>query len=295
MVVALVVVTVVGLAVGFGFQLTSVSRGVAAAERALDASDLVTAEAAWRAVLAEDPGRVDALYGLGWTLHLAGETEAARSLFQQCVDVHPGSPLGYKGLGSVAMASGDPALSRRRFEQALALAPGDSAVRHSLALLELSVGRVDRALAAFEALVAEEPGRPAFHQALAEALLAAGRSEEALTSATTAVRLAGAEANSSSRVASRTRALAEQTRARAILAATHHQFDAADCAGTAAAVHARLAEADSALDAAEATGVPIPELVAARRAVHRRRSLVVDRCPPTRAPAWGAPPTPPDG
>lgn len=271
---ALVLVLLAG---AVGLRLTSVSRRMAAAQRALDASDLVTAEAAWRAVLADDPGRAEALYGLGWTLHLASETESAREAFQQCVDAHPESPLGYKGLGSVAMAEGNPTLARRRFEEALAHAPGDTAIRHSLALLDLSSGRAEAAVTAFEALAAEEPERGAFRQALGEALVAVGRPEEALDAATAAVRLSAGDA--------RGRALAELTRARAILAATSGRVDPTDCAATAPPVYTWLEEADRALDEAEATGVPLPELVSARRAVRQRRGAVDDQCPGARVSA----------
>ncbi|MDP2306847.1 MAG: tetratricopeptide repeat protein [Pseudomonadota bacterium] len=265
---------VVALACVVGLRLTSVSRSVAAAQRALDAADLVTAETAWRAVLAEDPGRAEALYGLGWTLHLAAETDGAREAFQQCVEAHPESPLGYKGLGSVAMGEGNPTLARRRFEEALARAPGDTAVRHSLALLDLLTGRADEAVVTFEALAAEEPTHAAFQQALGEALVAVGRPEEALEAATRAVELAADD--------DRGRALAQLTRARAILAATSGRVDTADCAGTAPPVYAWLEEADRALDEAEATQVPLPDLVAARRAIRQRRGAVDDQCPGAR-------------
>ncbi len=261
-------------AVAVGLRVTAVPRGIAAAQAALDAADLVAAEAAWREVLAADPGRAEALYGLGWTLHLAGRPELAREAFQQCVDAHPDSPLGYKGLGSVAMSQGNAALAKRRFEEALARAPGDPAVRHSLGLLALGTGNGAEAVAAFGALATEEPDRAAFRQGLAEALLVAGRPEDALEAAAEAVRLAEDP---------RSVALAHFTRARAILAASGGRVDADDCAGTAPPVYAWLDEADRALDRAEATGVPLPELVAARRAVRQRRGGVDDTCPGLRA------------
>ncbi|MES2642565.1 MAG: tetratricopeptide repeat protein [Myxococcota bacterium] len=267
----------VALAAVLGLRLTSVARRVAAAQHALDRSDLVAAEAAWRAVLADDPGRADALYGLGWTLHLAAETDAAREAFQQCVEAHPQSPLGYKGLGSVAMAEGNPTLARRRFEEALARAPGDVAVRHSLGLLDLSSGAADAAVTTFTALATEHPERAAFQQALGEALVVVGRPEEALEAATRAVALAEDD--------DRGRALAQLTRARAILAATGGRVDPADCGGTAPPVYTWLVEADRALDDAEATGVPLPELVSARRAVRQRRGGVDDECPGERVSA----------
>lgn len=257
-----------------GWRLTAVPRGIAEAQRALDAADLSGAEVAWRDVLAADPGRAEALYGLGWTLHLAGKPELARESFQQCVDAHPDNPLGYKGLGSVAMAQGNPPLAKRRFEEALARSPEDRAVRHSLALLAMGTGSTDEAVAAFTSLATEEPERAAFRQGLAEALLVAGRPEDALDAATEAVRLA---------TEPRSEALAQFTRARAILSASGGRVDPDDCAGTAPPVYAWLEEADRALDRAEATGVPLPELTGARRAVRDRRGSVDDACPGLRS------------
>jgi Flp pilus assembly protein TadD len=264
----------VGLLVAVGLRVTAVPRGLAAGQRALDAADLTGAEAAWRRVLATDPGSAEALYGLGWTLHLAGETDPAREAFQQCLEAHPESALGYKGLGSVAMAEGNAALARRRFEQALALAPEDVAIRHSLALLDLSTGRVDEAVAAFQALAAAEPTRAAFRQALGEALVRAGRPEEGLDAASEAIALSAGDP--------RMLALAQVTRARAILAATAGRVDPADCTGSATPVYTWLAEADRGLDAAEATAVPLPDLVSVRRSVRQRRGAIDDTCPGVR-------------
>ncbi len=264
----------VALSVAVGARLTAPARGIAAAQAALDRHDLVAAETAWRAVLAAQPGRAEALYGLGWTLHLAGEADLAREAFQQCVSAHPTSPLGHKGLGSAAMAAGNTTLARQRFQEALGLAPGDRAIRHSLALLDLATGEAAAAVAAFQALLAEDPDRGAFRQALAEALLADGQQEEALRAADAAVVATDRD--------DRVRALAQLTRARALLAVSAGRVDEADCVGTAPPVYAWLEEADRALDQAEATGVPLPDLVEARRSIRQRRGAVDDDCPGVR-------------
>jgi predicted Zn-dependent protease len=268
---ALVGLALLVLGAAVALRLTAPARGLRAAQRALDAHDLVAAETAWRGVLADDPGRAEALYGLGWTLHLGGRPELAREAFLQCVDAHPDSPLGYKGLGSVAMSDGNPALARQRFEEALARAPGDRAIRHSLGLLDLASGKGPEAVTDFQALVAEEPTRAAFRQALAEALLLDGKDDAALDAASEAVRLSGDD--------SRSQALSQLSLARALLAVSARRVDAADCASTAPPVYAWLDAADRALDEAEATGVPLPDLVETRRSVRQRRGAVDDRCP----------------
>lgn len=247
---------------------------VAAGQAALDRGDLPAAEAAWRRALDREPDHPEALYGLGWTWHLGGEADRARSAFDQLVAAHPESPLGYKGLGSVAMAEGNPTLAERRFEEALARAPEDLAVRHSLALLALSLGRAEEALTALDALIAEAPDRPELHQARAEALLRLGREEDALVAADAAVAAGGAP---------RVQVQARTTRARALVAVTAGRVRSEACAETAPPVYAWLEEADRTLDVAEAFGIRVPELVEARRMVRRRRAGVDDLCPGLRA------------
>lgn len=251
------------LACGIGGELR-------AGDAALNRSDLDAAESAYRAALAKDPQSAEALYGLGWTYHLAGQRDAARDAFQQCVRVHPESPLGYKGLGSVAMAEGQPAGARKQFELALERSPGDHRIRMSLALLDLSNGRHSEALAALDALIAEDPHQAEFQQARAEALLQLDRDDDALASADRAIELAGVPT---------TKANAHLSRARCLLALTGRRVDEQRCAETAPPVYAWLDEADRALDAAEATGVRLPALVNTRKEVRRRRGLVDDQCP----------------
>lgn len=240
------------------------------ADGALARGDLPAAEAGYREALRRDPSRAEALYGLGWTYHLAGQRDAARDAFTQLTRMHPDSALGFKGLGSVAMKEGNAPLAREQFKAALERAPGDRKIRQSLALLELSGGNATAALTTFDALIAEEAGRPEFHQGRAEALVALGRGEEAVSAADRARELASDP---------RTRAATTLTRVRAILAASAGRVDARDCAGTAGAVLQWLDAADLGLDEVEASGVPIEESKALRREVRRRRGNVEDLCP----------------
>lgn len=251
------------LACGLGADLR---RG----QEALDAGDLAAAETAFRSALDRDPESVDALYGMGWTWHVAGDDDAARGAFQQLLALAPTSPLPYKGLGSVAMAEGNLPEARTRFKEALDRAPDDLAILHSLALVDLSAKQGTAALAGFDALITREPGRAEFHQARAEALLLLDRAEDALAAATRAVELGGT---------ARVQVLARLTRARALLAASAHRIDADHCASSAPAVYAWLDEADRMLDEAIALQPGAPELATARQAVSRRRGAVDDLCP----------------
>jgi len=261
------------LLVGCGAE-RDVTRGRAA----LDEGDMVRAEAAFRAALDREPGHPEALYGLGWTWHLAGQTDEARTAFEQLRVAHPESPLGYRGLGSVAMAEGNLPAARRSFQAALERAPGDLEIRHSLALVDLSARNGEAAAQALEALCAEVPERGELHQARAEALLLVDRGEDALAAADLA--LARSETPRSS-------ALARLTRARVLLSLAGGRVDPADCAGTAPPVYAWLEEADRMLDEAVALQAGTPELTSARQTVLRRRGHVDDLCPGLRTGARG--------
>jgi tetratricopeptide (TPR) repeat protein len=242
-------------------------------KEALQRGDLVTAEAAWRAVLDKEPTHPEALYGLGWTWHLAGSEDAATEVFQRCIELHPELASCYRGLGSVAMAEGNLGAAKAKFEQALKLTPQDISIRHSLGLLELARGNGKAALEIFDALIAEAPERAELHQARAEALLSLKRSQEAVEAANKAVALAKEP---------RAKALALMTRSRALVVATVGREDRSRCQETAPPIYVWLEEAEKSLDEAIALGVPVPELTDARRSIQRRRGALDDLCPGVR-------------
>ncbi len=239
-------------------------------DAALAKGDLVAAEVAFRQALEREPDEVAALYGLGWTLHLAGDRDLARANFQRVTEVAPENPLGWKGLGSVAMAEGNARQAERSFREALTRAPGDVAIRHSLALLELSAGKPDAALATLDALVNEAPARGEVHLARAQALAQLKRLEEALTAVGEAVTRADTP---------RASAQAKVLRARILLLTSAGRVRAEDCATTAPPVLAWLDDADRTLDEVEASGVVVPELHVVRRTVRGQRGAVHDACP----------------
>ena len=60
-------------------------------EDALREMDLEGAERSYRSALAREPDSSEALYGLGWTYHLAGFQDEARETFERCATVAPTS------------------------------------------------------------------------------------------------------------------------------------------------------------------------------------------------------------
>ena len=239
-------------------------------EQAIAREDLVAAEVAFRKALAREPDSLEALYGLGWTYHLAERPEQAREAFERCLRQDPQSHLGHKGLGSTDMALGNLAAARRHFEEALARAPGDFAVRNSLALWHLKAGELEEALAAFRQLRLLEPDNLQPVQGEAEALLGLDRAQEA-------VRILD-EALATPAASSLQLAPLHLLRARALVGVTAERLDPQDCEGTGPPLLAWLDEADAALDRAEAVGGVLPDLPAARRLVSRRRKAVLHVC-----------------
>jgi len=240
-------------------------------ETALQRMELVDAERSFRSALAREPERAEALYGLGWTYHLAGHQDEARETFERCTQVAPESALGFKGLGSIALAEGNLDVAEARFEQALQRAPSDPSVRNSVALLLIRAERYDEALEIYGALLADQPHQPELTLGLAEALLRLGRADEALD----AVDQALADGVSNPRHGT----LLHTSRARILHAHTTGRLDEQRCDETAPPLLAWLDEADRALDQAEALDLGFESLAGVRREVHLRRKLVLRACP----------------
>lgn len=261
-----------GLSAGCG-----VERHLRAAESALQSHDLVAAEAAYRRVLERNPESPDALYGLGWVYHLAGEPERARDYFQRCTRVAPQDHRGFKGLGSVSMSQEKLSAAIGWFEQALALAPGDPAVLNSLAIAHMQGRDLEIALDFARQAVTAAPERGEYGLSEAEALFRLKRHDEALTSVERALSVPVEER--------RFQSLLLILRARVLVAMTGGRVDVASCEATVPPLLAYLDRAGLSLEQADAVGIDTPELGAARRRVHRRRSYITEQCPGDWTPA----------
>jgi Flp pilus assembly protein TadD len=248
-----------------GSCASAVDRG----EAFLEADNLVGAEQEFRAALLDDPEDPRALYGLGWTYHLAGESGPAQDAFTQLVRFHPDNALGHRGLGSVRMARGDLPGAREALQTAVKLAPDDVRAGQSLALLELNAGDPTEALARIDAVVAREPQSSELLQTRAMILLRSGDAAAALAWSDKALDAA---------TTPRQRATAGITRARAIMTESDGRVDADHCDG-APAVYAWLQAADTQLDVVELTGVHGMETSEARHEIRRRRGYVSGVCP----------------
>ena len=237
---------------------------------ALDAHDLAAAEKHFRAGLGREPNHVGALSGLGWVYLLAAQHEAADAAFGHCLSVSPKEVDCLRGSAGVATAKGNPAIAKRQLNKAVALAPYDARVQSSLALLELAAGEVDDAVARYRGLIDREPERAEYRLGIAEALIRSRDFGTALEQIE-----AGLSSDSGPK---RTRAMLLQAQGRALVASASKHLDPDDCAGSAAAVQIWLDAAETAANAARATGVDLPDLVEVDRRVRRQRARVAEVC-----------------
>ena len=238
-------------------------------EAALVADDLLTAEESFRAVLAASPDDADALYGLGWTFHLAGEEDAALDAFTRLARLHPERASGFRGLASVRLAKGDLPGAREQLTRAHAVAADDVAVMQSWVILELASGDAKAALERADAAVRMHPDRSPLQQARAAALLTAGRASEAREVAAAAVAAASG---------GRELAAARITWVDSVLRESDGRVDADRCAETSPAVVGWLDAADSVLDHVESSGVHRGQVLEVRKQVRRRRGYIEDLC-----------------
>lgn len=251
------------------FLLAACAGNVDRGEAALAADDLLAAEDAFRAALDANPDDPDALYGLGWTFHLAGEEDAALDAFARLSRLHPSRADGYRGVASVLLGRGDLPGARAQLVLAESAAADDAALMQSWVILELASGDAAAALARADAGIARHPDVSPLLQARSAALLTAGKPAEAREAAERAVAVAEP---------GRELVAAWITWVDAVLRESDGRLDPENCAATSAPVVAWLDAADDVLDRAEAAGVHRSKVVEARRQVRRRRAFVEDAC-----------------
>jgi len=139
--------------------------------------DLVAAEHAYNKAISIDPHHGPALYGKGWAMYLSGHEElqdAARQLFQRCIDYAPEYFGGYRGMGVLLMDEGKVALAERMLRTAYEKSPREPTTLLSLGQLYLAADRFDEAKRLFEDAAILAPHRGEFLRYMAELELARG-------------------------------------------------------------------------------------------------------------------------
>ncbi len=87
------------------------------------------AEGEFRFLLALAPGLPGATFGLGDVLAGRGDVAGAREAYRQYVRARPDDPLGHLRLGNLALQAGEAREARDRFREALRLAPANADAR----------------------------------------------------------------------------------------------------------------------------------------------------------------------
>jgi len=247
-----------------------VQRDVDRGNAALEQRDWSRSEAAFRRALDRGPTHLEALYGLGWAYHQAGQSVEAQVAFERCIEAHPESHLGFKGLGSVALRQGNGLAAERWLKQSLSLSPDDVAVTNTLALAYSEMDRLEEALGLFERLTDAGEEYPEIGIGHAEALLRAKRLEEAQDLLERQLQLPMLASHEG---------VYRLTYARTLLQRTVRRLDEERCAETAPPVITWLERALEEVDRASSL-VDDPERVASvRRTLARRRALVLEACP----------------
>lgn len=184
---------------------------------------LQEAEAAYREVLARDPGHIDTLHFLGLVAYQLGRHDEAETWMLQALQQHENNVPARTNLGKVYQARGDLdqaiacyrralelapeyidaqthlgyALAARRqfndaarwFRSALSGAPEDAALHHALGNALNALGELEPAIACFHRAITLNPQLPEAHCDLGTALMALHRLDEAIASYREALRL----------------------------------------------------------------------------------------------------------
>jgi tetratricopeptide (TPR) repeat protein len=175
---------------------------MAEADRLALHGDAVGAVAAYREVIAAEPGSVDARFRLAQILRAGGRGEEAASALAEALALNPGEPFLYESLGDVldklgrhreSLATYDAGLARhagiqslrngrwrqlhqlrrddlllQEAERAIASDPGDGAARYARALACCGQGTDAEFRAALERELRALPGDPILQGALAK-------------------------------------------------------------------------------------------------------------------------------
>jgi tetratricopeptide (TPR) repeat protein len=238
---------------------------------ALEKHDLSAAEAYFRDALQHDPKNEEAMSGLGWTYHLAGETDAARSVFNRCFEFFPESTECLRGLGSISIVDGKLVQARAWIEDAQRLKPTDPKVESSVALLALVEGRLSSAQERYQSLSQRYPSQAEYRLGLGECYFRLDKPLKSAEIATEALKITGTPKRYS--------AMLWALRARSLLKATAGVEDPNDCERTAPPIYEWLAEAEHSIDKAIETEVSQPDIYVVQRQILRRRSMISEVCP----------------
>ncbi len=138
------------------------------------------AEAAYQAVLNEDPGHPDALHLLGVLALQVGKSDTAVELIEKAIEARPDEAEFYNMCGEAHRARGDFDTAISRFERALALKPDFAGAQNNLGNTYLEHGRLEDAARCYRKAIETDAGFPMAHNNLGLALKGLGQPEKAI-------------------------------------------------------------------------------------------------------------------
>ncbi|MBF2028140.1 MAG: tetratricopeptide repeat protein, partial [Oscillatoriales cyanobacterium C42_A2020_001] len=168
---------------------TAIATQLSLAQQHYQAGNLPDAEIAYRQVVEEDPGHLEAWFWLALVTDQQGRPTEAVEHYQKVLQLHPNSAEAHGNLGSVW-------LKLRRFDEAIAhhrksveLMPQNAKAHYNLAIALYENDQVDAAITHYQQAVALMPEYANAHHNLGMALYHQGKAEEAITHYQKAVEL----------------------------------------------------------------------------------------------------------
>ncbi|MDP2412009.1 MAG: tetratricopeptide repeat protein [Pseudolabrys sp.] len=160
------------------------------------AGRLAQAEAAYRSVLAADPGHADAAFNLAVALRQQDRIDDAIAAYARLLAIRPDYPEAQYNLGNALMARGRPDDAVAAYTEALRLKPDHARARPNLGIACASLGAtllergaVDEAAAAFSQALGINPGHAETHYNLGNARRLQGRHDDAAAAYREAIRI----------------------------------------------------------------------------------------------------------
>jgi predicted O-linked N-acetylglucosamine transferase (SPINDLY family) len=142
--------------------------------------DLAGAEAAYRRIIAADPGHADSIHMLGVLAHQCGQHVLAADLINSAIGMKP-SPAGYSNLAAVHLALGNRTEAETASRRALSLAPDYTEALCNLGLAVDGQGRHKEAAEYFRRAIALGKNSADVWKKLATSLHYAGDLDEAIS------------------------------------------------------------------------------------------------------------------
>lgn len=128
------------------------------------------AEAAFRKVLAREPGNTDALRRLGVVVYMGGDFQEALSLLELAISLAPDDADAHNNLAAILIDQDEVTDAEAHLRRALALQPGDADINFNLGLILLKRGNHAEARPCFEAVTSVRPDDGDAHHNLGLAL-----------------------------------------------------------------------------------------------------------------------------